>query len=529
MKRLLLFLLLLTPFLFAVEPKEVGSADILLNLRWTVNGDVQGEKILKTYSFPNTTFQKTMLTANVPFETERDSFGNEILVFKWSGGGAKEILLNVIAKVDFDSPFADAAGSDADRYSGESRLVKTDSSISTQAGILAQGAESDSEKLARVTEWVHNAVEYDDSFWERQPTSKDIFLQRKGVCNQFAHLEMALLKSLGIPSRFAAGWVYSGKEWAPHAWVEALIDGKWVPADPTYNEGGFLDGTHVLFAYGFDQLDIKEELTVGLTMEKQSEIEIIEFSEPKDYFDLSLETPQVVSSLASEKISVSVKNTNSVPRAIPITLNVPSQPPELEVKLAQPASRLLYVKPGETKTAEWDALFPKLENGFAYNFTVEAVSLGKKVLKTVVGEAKARTSFKTTIVLSSVESSETDSLVTISAILVNSGNLDGTANVFLSFGSEPEQQQAVFLKSGESRKIEFYLLKPIAQTEGTISLSTDSGVFNQPFSIVTSKPLAPGGLSVELIVMAAVLIGAVALLIYFIRRKGGQPKAFQEY
>jgi transglutaminase-like putative cysteine protease len=529
MKRLFLFLFLLTPFLFAVESKEVGNANISMNLQWIVEGNAPGEKVLKTYSFPNTPFQKVELTSNVPFETEKDSFGNEVLVFKWNEDGTKTIMLAVLANVDFDSPFAQADSSSAQKYLKQTSLVLTDSSIETQAEMLGEGAEDDSEKLARVTEWVHNSVEYDDGFWERQPTSSDVFIQRKGVCNQYAHLEMALLRALEIPSRFVAGWVYSGKEWAPHAWVEALIDGRWVPADPTYNEGGFLDGTHVVFAYGSDQLDIKEELSMGLTMRKQADIQLLEFSKPRDYFDLQLETPSVVSSLASEKISVSVKNKNSEPKAIPIKLNVPSQPPELEVKLAQPDSRLLYVKPGETQKAEWDALFPKLDDGFTYNFTIEAVSLGKRVLKTIGGESKAKTSFKTNILLSGVESSETDSTVTISATLFNSGNLDGTANVFLSLGGNNIEQQAVFLKSGESKKIEFSLQKPLDFNEGTLSISTESGVFNQPFSIVTSKPLAPGGLSVELIVMAAVLVAAVALLVYFVRRKKGNPKAFEEY
>ena len=54
---------------------------------------------------------------------------------------------------------------------------------------------------------------------------------RKGVCQDYAHIYIVLLRLAGIPARYVCGLIKG--EGASHAWVEALCEGRWVGYDPT--------------------------------------------------------------------------------------------------------------------------------------------------------------------------------------------------------------------------------------------------------------------------------------------------------
>ena len=85
---------------------------------------------------------------------------------------------------------------------------------------------------------------------------------RQGVCQDFAHTMIALLRHVGIPARYVSGYLYRGREDhdrstpdATHAWVEALLPHlDWVGFDPTnyliaYNR-------HIRTAVGRDYADV---------------------------------------------------------------------------------------------------------------------------------------------------------------------------------------------------------------------------------------------------------------------------------
>lgn len=95
------------------------------------------------------------------------------------------------------------------------------------------------------------------------PISRVLQLKR-GVCQDFAHLSIAALRSLGIPARYASGYLLTrpppGKEKlkgadASHAWLSVWApETGWVDFDPT---NGIMPGTeHVTVAYGRDYDDV---------------------------------------------------------------------------------------------------------------------------------------------------------------------------------------------------------------------------------------------------------------------------------
>jgi transglutaminase-like putative cysteine protease len=87
-----------------------------------------------------------------------------------------------------------------------------------------------------------------------ETTVKEILEHRSGVCQDFAHAMLEMLRSLGIPSRYVSGYICPDKkgmrgEGATHAWIEAWIPGiGWVGNDPTNNV--WVTGNHVKLAVG---------------------------------------------------------------------------------------------------------------------------------------------------------------------------------------------------------------------------------------------------------------------------------------
>lgn len=89
----------------------------------------------------------------------------------------------------------------------------------------------------------------------------DALKARQGVCQDFTHIMLALLRPLGIPARYVSGYVYprqGGSRSTPgasHAWVEALLpDLGWIGFDPTNNM--IADTHHIRVAIGRDYADV---------------------------------------------------------------------------------------------------------------------------------------------------------------------------------------------------------------------------------------------------------------------------------
>jgi len=107
--------------------------------------------------------------------------------------------------------------------------------------------------------------------------------ERKGVCQDFAHIMIALLRFMKVPSRYVSGYLFhangdqaSAAEGASHAWVEAFLPGLgWIGLDPTND---MLCGErHIRVAVGRDYAEVpptrgvykgggESELSVAVTV-----------------------------------------------------------------------------------------------------------------------------------------------------------------------------------------------------------------------------------------------------------------------
>ncbi len=110
------------------------------------------------------------------------------------------------------------------------------------------GRDASREKQVRdLGEWVYANLEKRPVLGI--PDALTTLHNRRGDCNEHAALFAALARSLGIPTRIAAGVVYFRKAFYYHAWNEVCIDGRWLTIDTTTDQFP-ADLTHIKFVQG---------------------------------------------------------------------------------------------------------------------------------------------------------------------------------------------------------------------------------------------------------------------------------------
>jgi len=98
---------------------------------------------------------------------------------------------------------------------------------------------------------VHDRIEYKSGSTDNSTDSVTVFNQQFGVCQDFSHVLIAMLRSLKIPARYVAGYVRGLQ--LSHAWTEVYYDGSWHGVDATENITA-LDG-YIKIAHGRDASD----------------------------------------------------------------------------------------------------------------------------------------------------------------------------------------------------------------------------------------------------------------------------------
>jgi transglutaminase-like putative cysteine protease len=93
-------------------------------------------------------------------------------------------------------------------------------------------------------DYIHTTCKYVPGQTHIGTTTEEFFAKPQGVCQDYAHLLLALCRSIGIPARYVCGYVYDAKRGdvigshASHAWAEIWIPGYgWLGVDPTNKRG----------------------------------------------------------------------------------------------------------------------------------------------------------------------------------------------------------------------------------------------------------------------------------------------------
>ena len=119
------------------------------------------------------------------------------------------------------------------RYLLPSRYCESDS-MSRAAQQLFGDLPPGIGRVRAVENWIHDSIAYLPGCTSSTTTARDVFVQRAGVCRDFAHLGITLCRALNIPARLVVGYVHFDEPPQDfHAVFEAWLDGRWVLFDPT--------------------------------------------------------------------------------------------------------------------------------------------------------------------------------------------------------------------------------------------------------------------------------------------------------
>ncbi len=151
-----------------------------------------------------------------------------------------------------------------------------DARIKTKASEII-GDETNSWLAAKkIGEWVYENIER--SFTVGIPLATSVLLYRKGDCNEYSVLFIALARASGIPAEMCAGLVYLEDGFYYHAWPKVYI-GEWIHLDPAFGQP-VADATHIELVSG----DFAEQSKIALTL-GNLKINILEVQKWRDILD----------------------------------------------------------------------------------------------------------------------------------------------------------------------------------------------------------------------------------------------------
>lgn len=138
------------------------------------------------------------------------------------------------------------------------------------------------EAVEEVMHRIHRDFAYDKTATTVTTTVDDIFDKRAGVCQDFAHLTLACLRSHGLAVRYVSGYLATtpppGKERivgadATHAWAAVWVPGDgWLALDPTNDQ--LVNDRYITVAWGRDYSDVPPVKGVIFTEAKKSTLRV---------------------------------------------------------------------------------------------------------------------------------------------------------------------------------------------------------------------------------------------------------------
>lgn len=209
--------------------------------------------------FPKNTLRQKVggvsvaLTPAVPYSIGTDSFGNRQIY------GRDDILHHIFSfritgKVRTgDSLWEEEADED------QMAVFRHPYGLNrAEEGLLAYHAQTaadlpgdDYEKALFLMHRLYQDFSYEKGVTDVHTTAEEAWKLGRGVCQDYAHILIALLHMEGIPARYVTGMLIG--EGASHAWVEALYRGRWYGLDPT-NDGPVTDN-HIKIGVGREASD----------------------------------------------------------------------------------------------------------------------------------------------------------------------------------------------------------------------------------------------------------------------------------
>jgi transglutaminase-like putative cysteine protease len=153
---------------------------------------------------------------------------------------------------------------DAVQYALDSPLVEASAAFAEYAAATFTPGRPLLDAVTEICHRIHADFEYKPGATSVTTPLVEVFAQRQGVCQDFAHVAIACLRSVGLPARYVSGYL---ETYAPpgrpklkgadgsHAWMSVLVpEAGWLEVDPTNDQ--FANSRYVVTAYGRDYSDV---------------------------------------------------------------------------------------------------------------------------------------------------------------------------------------------------------------------------------------------------------------------------------
>lgn len=139
------------------------------------------------------------------------------------------------------------------------------------------------EALTGLAERVHDDFAYKPGATKVSTTAAEVLVRREGVCQDFAHLVIGCLRSLGLAARYVSGYLETdpppgrprlqGAD-VSHAWASVLVPGVgWIDVDPTNRH--LVNERYVVTAWGRDYSDVPPLKGVIFTAGANHDLEVL--------------------------------------------------------------------------------------------------------------------------------------------------------------------------------------------------------------------------------------------------------------
>ena len=216
-----------------------------------------------------------VLEPDVPVRHFTDAFGNHAARIMAPAGKLRLTYDNVAADSGEPEPKIDGAELHrvedlppeclqfllASRYCEVDRMVQ-------MAWDLFGKTPATWERVQAVMDWAHGHVTFGYQYARPTKTAFDVCGEKQGVCRDYQHLAITMLRALNVPARYATGYLGDiGVPLSPSpmdfsAWVEVYLGGQWRTLDARHNKPRI---GRVLQAVGRDAVDVALTTSFGPT------------------------------------------------------------------------------------------------------------------------------------------------------------------------------------------------------------------------------------------------------------------------
>ncbi|WP_339512405.1 transglutaminase family protein [Pseudomonas sp. RL_15y_Pfl2_60] len=189
-----------------------------------------------------------------PVRAQRDPYGN-ILHVLTVDVPHDNIVIGAHGQVDIDQSCEfEHESQSALPFLRVTRLTEPNQALREFANIQCK-TRRDRTAMIDLMQALNAHIRYEKGVTSTETSAADAFAAGRGVCQDHTHAFLACARSLGVPSRYVSGYLYTddSDHLASHAWAEAWLDGAWYSFDITNNLT--LPERHLKLAVGLDYLD----------------------------------------------------------------------------------------------------------------------------------------------------------------------------------------------------------------------------------------------------------------------------------